>query len=150
MPKPQSRAATLTLRMVFVHGFFYADPHPGDFFVAPDGRIALVDFGMVGTVDEPTRDQLTQILLAVATRNAERMCDALLELGVARQRVDRERLSRDLERMVERYYGQPLGDVPLGPIVEGALSIARQHHLCLPPKLTLLLKTVAMCEGLGA
>jgi ubiquinone biosynthesis protein len=145
-----ARAAALTLRMVFEHGFFHADPHPGNFFVEPGGRIALVDFGMVGTVDEPTREQLMQILLAVTTGNAERLSDALLELGVARQRVDRARLSRDLERLVARHYGQQLRDLALVPLLEEALAIVRRHRLRLPPKLALLLKTVAMYEGLGA
>ena len=57
-PALAQHAATVTLRMIFEHGFFHADPHPGDFFIETDGRIGLIDFGMVGTVDPATRAAL--------------------------------------------------------------------------------------------
>ena len=61
------RAARITLDMIFEHGFFHADPHPGNFFVEPDGTLGIIDFGMVGTVDERTQDQLAQLLLAITS-----------------------------------------------------------------------------------
>lgn len=149
-PALAARAARLALPMVFEHGFFHADPHPGNFFVEPDGRIGLVDFGMVGTVDEATQEQLARVLLAVAGQDSGRLADTVLELGAASERVDRERLRRDLEHVVARYYGRPLSEIALGPLLEEGFGIIRRHHLHLPPKLALLLKTVVMYEGLGA
>ncbi|MBI4493425.1 MAG: AarF/ABC1/UbiB kinase family protein [Chloroflexi bacterium] len=144
------RAARITLKMVFEDGFFHADPHPGNFFVEPDGRIGLVDFGMVGTVDERTQEHLVRLLLAVTSQDTERLVDALLELGVARRRVERDLLRRDLEHLVARYYGLPLGEIALGSLLADALAVVRRHHLQLPPTLALLFKTVVMSEGLGA
>ncbi|GIW07448.1 MAG: 2-octaprenylphenol hydroxylase [Dehalococcoidia bacterium] len=144
------RAARIVLKMVFEDGFFHADPHPGNFFVEPGGRIGLIDFGMVGTVDERTQEQLVRLLLAITSQEADRLVDAFLELGVARQRVDRGLLRQDLEHLVSRYYGRPLGEIALASLLNDSLDVVRRHHLQLPPNLMLLLKTAAMCEGLAA
>lgn len=144
------RASRLLLGMIFENGFFHADPHPGNFFIEPGGRIGLIDFGMVGTVDDRTREQLADVLLAVTGRDPDRLVDAFLDLGVARRRVDRAVLRQNLEHLLARYYDRPLGDIPLGPLVEETLAIVRHHHLQLPSNLVLLLKTVVMSEGLAA
>ena len=143
------RAAGIVLRTVFEHGFYHADPHPGNFFVEADGRIGLVDFGMTGEVDERTRMQLSALLVAVVDQDADALIDAMLDLGVARARFDRQALARDLDRLVSRYYGLPLSELQIGPLVENALTAVREHGLALPPRLALLLKTVVMAEGVG-
>lgn len=144
------RAARAMLQMVFEDGFFHADPHPGNFFIESDGRIGIIDFGMVGTVDERTQRQLVGLLLAITSRDPDRLVDAFLELGAARQRVDRVLLRQDLQRLVARYYEHPLGEIALAPLVEDALAIVRRHHLQLPVNLALLLKTAVMSEGMAA
>ena len=143
------RAARIVLKMVFEDGFFHADPHPGNFFIEPEGRIGLIDFGMVGTLDGRTQEQLIGLLLAVTSQDPERLVDAFLDLGVARQRVNRALLSQDLGHLASRYYGRSLGELALGPLLGDSLAIVRRHHLHLPPNLALLLKTVAMSESLG-
>jgi len=143
------RAAQIVLVMVFEHGFFHADPHPGNFFVEPGGRIGLIDFGMVGTLDERTQEQLARLLLAVTRQDSERLVDAFLDLGAVRQQLRRDLLRRDLEHLLSRYYGKPLGEISLGPLLGEALDIVRRNHLQLPANLALLLKTAVMDEGLG-
>jgi ubiquinone biosynthesis protein len=144
------RAAGVVLKMVFEDGCFHADPHPGNLFVEPDGRIGLLDFGMVGTLDEATRDQLAAVLLAVAGGDGARLADALLDLGVIRGRIDRPQLERDLQRLLARYSGAPLGEISLRRLLAEALDVIRRHRLQLPARLALLLKTAAMHEALGA
>lgn len=90
-----------------------------------------------------------RILFALTGQDTDRLVDAFLELGVTRQQVDRLSLGRDLEHLVSRYYGQPLGEIALGPLLEEMLTIVRRHHLRLPPNLALLVKTIVMNEGLG-
>ena len=143
------RAAQVILKMVFEDGFFHADPHPGNFFIEDGGRIGLIDFGMVGSLDARTREQLAHLLLGVTSGESERLVDTFLELGVARQRVDRARLGEDLGHLMSRYYGRPLGEMHLGPMLEESLEIMRRHRLHLPSTLALLLKTLAMHESLG-
>jgi ubiquinone biosynthesis protein len=144
------RVARVVLKMVFEDGFFHADPHPGNFVVESDGRLALIDFGIVGALDERTQEQLGRLDLALIGRDPERLVDSLLELGVARRRVRRELLRRDVEHLLARYYGRAFGEVPLGAVLGDALAIVRHHHLRVPPTLALLIKTLAMHEGLGA
>jgi ubiquinone biosynthesis protein len=143
-------ATGVLLKMIFEDGFFHADPHPGNFFMEADGGIGLIDFGMVGTVDERTQEQLAGLLLAITTQDSERLVDALLELGVTRQRVDRELLGRDLDHLMSRYYGKALGEICIGPLLEDAFAVVRRHHMHLPPNLALLLKTLVMSESVGA
>jgi ubiquinone biosynthesis protein len=143
------QAARIILKMVFEDRFFHADPHPGNFFIEPGGRIGLIDFGMVGMVDERTQEHLVRVILALTSQDADRLADAFLDLGVTSQQVDRSLLGHDLEQLVSRFYGQPLGEIALGPLLEEMLTIVRRHRLRLPPNLALLIKTIVMNEGLG-
>jgi ubiquinone biosynthesis protein len=135
--------------MVFEDGFFHADPHPGNFFVEPDGRLGLIDFGMVGTVDQRTRDQLVGVVFAITSQDTDQLVDVFLELGLARGPIKRDLLRRDLEHLVARYWGRALGEIAIGPLLQEVLAIIRRHHLQLPANLALLIKTVVMEEGLG-
>jgi ubiquinone biosynthesis protein len=144
------RGAEVILKMIFEDGFFHADLHPGNFFIEHDGRFGLIDFGMVGSVDERLHERLTGLLLALAGADYNQMVDALLEMGVAAPRIDRDRLRRDLENLISPYYGRPLGEIALTPLLNDALAIVRRHRMHLPSNLALLLKTIITAEGLGA
>lgn len=143
-------AASISLRMVFEHGFFHADPHPGNFFIEPDGTIGLIDFGMVGAVDETTRRRLSALLAGFATGDGDTLVEGVLALGAASATVDRARLRDDLLRLAADQIDRPLGDVSLGSLLSEILTVVRRHHLVLPADLALLVKTIAMCEGVGA
>ncbi|HVZ76453.1 MAG TPA: AarF/UbiB family protein [Gemmatimonadaceae bacterium] len=144
------RSAEIVLTSVFEHGFYHADPHPGNFFYQPDGCIGLIDFGMMGTVDEMTRHQLIELLLAISSRDADQLVDALLDLGMARRNVDRRRLADELGRVVGRYYELPLTEWSAGPLIESVYGVMRRHGMALPSRLALLVKTAVMAEGVGA
>ena len=140
--------ARIVLKMIFTDGFFHADPHPGNFFIEPGGRVGVVDFGMVGTVEPRTREQLVWALLAYTSDDPERQVDALFDLGVARRRVDRMILRRDVEHLRARYYGRPVGEIAIRPVVNDVLGVVRRHRLQLPAGYALLVKTVVMHESL--
>lgn len=142
------RLAQMVLTMIFRHRFYHADPHPGNFFVEPGGRIGVVDFGMVGTVDRRMQEQLVWSLAAVTGDDPERWVDVLFDLGVAGPHVDRTRLRRDLQILRARYYGRPLGQIAVRPAINDGLAVVRRHRLQLPPGYALLGKTVAMHEAL--
>lgn len=144
------RAAGLTLTMVFEHGFFHADPHAGNFFVQPEGRIALIDFGMVGAVDPATRSALAAALYATTTRDTARLVDAFASLSVTSGTFDRERLVRDLDELMDSYLTRPLGEIEIGPLLQDHLAVMRRHGMRVPPSLALLVKTIAMSEGIAA
>jgi ubiquinone biosynthesis protein len=144
------RGTQVILRMIFDHGFFHADLHPGNFFIEADGRFGLIDFGMVGALDDDARERLADLVLAITGQDYDHLVDALLALGVTTERIDRRTLRRDLERLVSAYYGQPLGEVNLTALINEALAIMRRHSLHLPSNLALLVKTIIITEGLGA
>ena len=142
-------ATRVLLSMILEYGFFHADPHPGNIFVESEGRIALIDFGMVGEVDSAMQAILLRLLLAIAERDGGRLADVLLEISRSRQNADRNALRRDMQRMLMQYCDRPLGDVKLSVMLGELLTILRWHHLRLPPDLALLVKTLGMSEGLG-
>lgn len=144
-----ARASRLLMKMVFEDGFFHADPHPGNFFVEPDGRIGLIDFGMTGTIDDRTQEQLIGVLMALTAGDTPRLVDAFLELGVAHTRIDRAAFQRDLAHVITPYYGRALGEISLSTVLQEMLAIIRTHHLALPRNLALLVKTLIMSEGLA-
>ena len=144
-----SRACNVLLRMVFEHGFFHADPHPGNFFVEADGRFGIIDFGMVGHVSDDLKHQLVKLLQAIVVRDPHRMTTALLRLCGAGQTTRRAELQSHLAKLLGRYADQPLSEVPLTKIVNDVVAMLRRHQLRLPPDTALLIKMLAMAEGLG-
>lgn len=144
------RCAHIALVQVLDNGFFHADPHPGNFFVQPDGSIALLDYGMVGRIGDRLRAALLRLGLAVSRRNADRIIDELLALGAAHSAVDRTALTRDIDNMISRYDGLPLGQISIAQVMREVTSAARHHGLSLPSDMVILARVVAMDEGLGA
>jgi len=143
------RSARLVLKEVFEDGFFHADLHPGNLFVMPGDVIGVVDFGMVGRLDETTRTQLLLLVIAVVDQDADRITDSLARLGVVSGISDRTSLRRDIQRLVAEYYGLALDQVDLGRLVTDLSIITRRHALTLPPDLALLLKMLLMIEGVA-
>ena len=141
-------SAEILLRQVFQDGFYHADPHPGNFLVTPDGRLALLDFGMVGELEESIHHRLLQVLVSVVSQDAEAVTNAIELLGVIRTPVVRESVRRDVRHVLGRYYGLSASQFDLREYINDTLMIVRRHGLQLPTELALVLKTVAMSEGL--
>lgn len=144
------RCADMMLTMIFEHGFFHADPHAGNFFVEPDGTVGIVDFGMVGSLDDTTRHALVRALGALASGDAPRLADEAMRLGIATTTVDRAALLASLQDLVERHLNRPLAELRIGALLLDVLAVMRRHRLRLPANLAMLAKVFAMSEGLAA
>ena len=149
-------SARLIVEQVFVHQFFHADPHPGNFYVIPpraDGdkpRIGAMDFGMVGWIDIRTRQHLLRLMVGIVRQDVEALVDEFLKMGVLEWGIsDRIRLERDLRRFLNRYRGLPLKDWRARELVNELMPIAFRHHLRFPSELWLLAKALSMLEGIG-
>ena len=138
------RATRIVFKMVFEDGYFHADPHPGNFFIEPDGRIGLIDFGLVGILDASIRDQLIDLILAAHSGDSDRLVDALQDLDVVRVGVDRGALRRDLTRLIAHS-----GGTGSEAVLREAMDIARRHGLMIPAHLSTLIKTLLLIEGIG-
>jgi len=141
--------ARVVLKMVLEDGFFQADPHPGNFLVRPGPVIGLLDYGMVGRLDEGTRYTLLSLFLAVLDRDLDRVIDRLADLGVVGTTFQQERLKRDLGHLLSLYLGLPLKQVDVGRVLAQFMAAARRHRLQVPANLALLGKTMSMHEALA-
>lgn len=142
--------AHIMLTMTYEHGFFHADPHPGNFFVLPAEVIGLIDYGMVGRLDDNLRHTLLRMDMALIRKDADRLVDELMELGIARGSVRRHVFKRDLDHLIQRLYDKPLKEVVASQAFNEIVAIALRNRLQLPSDLIVLFKVVAMSEGLGA
>lgn len=143
------RATQMIAQMIFEDGYFHADPHPGNLFVEEDGRIALIDFGMVGTLDAQLRTDLGTLLGAVVRKSPRRIAHALVEVAPGRQPVDMAALTRDIGPIVNLYAGKTLAEFKMGPLLRRVFGVLRRHHLQLPREIALLLRMIMMAEGMG-
>ena len=139
--------AALVLHQVFETGLFNADPHPGNVFVLPDGSLCLHDFGMIGELDEATREGITAILDATVRGDAKALTDAYLELGLVGQDVDRPALEEDLGALLRKIRERPLADVSIGDALTSLLRVGSEHRLRNPGALLLLTRAFLIAEA---
>lgn len=140
----------MILRMIFRHGFFHADPHPGNIWALPDSRLALLDMGMADVVLPETRDLLIDMLAAVVRDEPSRLAEVVRRLGEAPEDLDEARFRRDLVRMYEEHVrGVRMSDLDLGRLIADSVATARRHRLVIPTDITLLLKALGTVEGVG-
>ena len=137
------------LRQILEFGFFHADPHPGNFFVEPDGTVALVDFGMVGRLNDGVQRHLLRAGLAAIQMDPGALAEELYALGVAGRRADRRAFEKDLDHLIGSYGGQSLADLSVTTVANELYEIALRHRLQLPSELALLFRVVSMSEGMG-
>jgi len=143
------RGAQLILNQVFKHGFFHADPHPGNIMVLNDNVIAPLDFGMVGNLDEPTIEALGSVLAGIIHKDTNRVLRAFDALDITHDIVNRIALRSDINGFVSQYYEVPLQELQISDILKEAFEIFRAHQMTLPANLSLMLKALITVEGLG-
>jgi len=123
---------------VLVDGFFHADPHPGN-LLWRDGRIYLLDLGMVGELDSEMRSKVILLLLAFWRGDAEFLGDVLLMLSDEQRTtpVDRDALTAELAAAIERFGGGSIADLEIGAMLVGIMEVATRHSIRMPPALAL-------------
>ena len=144
-----SRGADLILEQVFKHGFFHADPHPGNVFIMPDNVICYLDFGMMGRVDRYAREHFADIVYGYVRRDESKIADAILKVVEWDKEPDRRVLERDISDFVESYLYKSLKDLHIADILQKLLELITTHGLRLPPDIFLMIKAMAQVEGLG-
>jgi ubiquinone biosynthesis protein len=142
-------AARLVLQEVLEDGFFHADPHPGNLLIMPGEVIGVIDFGTVGRLETSDRIDLARLLILVVQRDTEGIVDQLVRMGIAGSRVDRNVLSRELRRILLRYYGLPIQDIPVTEVMNSLEPIIYKHSLRIPSDYLLLIKTIMLLQGVG-
>jgi len=135
------------LSQYFVTGFFHADPHPGNLFYLGDGRVAILDCGMMGRLDPQTRATLTELVLAIVSSDAQRCAQLTLNLTEPLKPVDLVRLESDYSRLLGRYYGLDLNRFNTAEAFGAVIETGIRNHLRWPANIGLFTKSLANLEG---
>jgi predicted unusual protein kinase regulating ubiquinone biosynthesis (AarF/ABC1/UbiB family) len=137
------------LQQILVDGFFHADPHPGNVFLTADGRVALIDLGMVAHVTPRLQDHLLQLLLAVSEGRSDDATAVGLKLGERRAHFDEQKLTRAVADLVSRHQNATLENIQVGAVVLEMARTAADCGLTMPPELTMLGKTLLNLDEVG-
>ncbi|HEY0627661.1 MAG TPA: 2-polyprenylphenol 6-hydroxylase [Allosphingosinicella sp.] len=145
-------AATLVrafLRQAVVDGFFHADLHQGNLFALPDGRLAAIDFGIMGRVDRQARLWLAEILYGLITGNYRRVAEIHFEAQYVPSHHNIEEFATALRAVGEPIRGLPVKEISVGQMLDGLFTITRDFDMPTQPHLLLLQKTMVMEEGVA-
>ena len=137
------------LRQAVIDGFFHADLHQGNLFALPDGRLAAIDFGIMGRIDRRARRWLAEILYGLITGNYGRVADIHFEAQYVPPHHNAEEFATALRAVGEPIRGLPVKDISVGRMLEGLFSITRDFDMPTQPHLLLLQKTMVMEEGVA-
>lgn len=135
------------LQQIFIEGFFHADPHPGNLLMMKDGRVAFLDFGMVGHLNEDMKSPLASLIIALMRHNTDSMMRAINRLGLIDPDMDAQKLRNDLNRLREEYADVPFSQISLGQALNDLFSTAQKHRIGLPSDIVMLGKALLTMEG---
>jgi ubiquinone biosynthesis protein len=137
-------------RQLMEFGFFHADPHPGNTLVMFDGRVSLVDFGIMGYLDEAMMLQIANVFLGYAEHDYDLIMEALLDAGLINEdTIDLTNFKRDLRQMSEPFYGRSLQTISVKDVYDEVMELVLLYQIRLPRDLLLLFKTFVQTESLG-
>ena len=143
------RGAEIYLKMIFKHGYYHADPHPGNIIVLPNNVLGLIDFGMTGRLDEKLREEIEEMLLAIVRQDTQMLMSVIMRLGKCPLSLDEGAFSNDLADFVSHYSNQSLEKLNLGDALNEMMGMIRRYDIMLPAQVAMLIKTLATLEGSG-
>jgi ubiquinone biosynthesis protein len=137
------------IRQVTVKGLYHADPHRGNVLLTPDDRLALLDFGLIGRLDDDTRTSLALLLLAIAHNRADDVADLILSMSLTTMRSDEAGFVHDLRRKLPRYQWRSLEGIRTGEGLADLQRLCLQHGIALPTSFALVGKTLSQAESIA-
>ena len=137
------------MKMAFEIGLFHGDPHPGNIRVLADGSICLLDYGMIGVLEDEKREVLVDLFLAITHRNLNRAVDLIQIIGQPFRPVDTPMLRADVRDFIENYYGVPLERLKVGRMLSDFVAVLLNHGIRCPADLMLLVRCLVTLEGVG-
>jgi ubiquinone biosynthesis protein len=144
-----SLGTDLILEQVFLHGFFHADPHPGNLFILPGNVICYLDFGMMGHLDHKAKNILTNMIIGYARRDPTAVTAAVMGIVEWNEEPDRRLLERDITTFMDLHLYKPLKEIRISEIVQDLLDLISRHQLRLPPDYFFMIKALTQLESIG-
>ena len=139
--------ANLYLQMIFKHGFYHADPHPGNIMLMNNGALGLIDFGMVGRISEQLREDVESMLVSIVNRDAPMLATLIKRIGNCPLDLDDSALANDIADFVGQYSTQVLSQFDMSGALNDFVAIVRRYKITLPAEASLLIKTLVTLEG---
>jgi ubiquinone biosynthesis protein len=137
------------IRQVTVDGVYHADPHTGNVLLTEDGRLALLDFGLLGRLDDETRTTLSLLLLAIARNRADDVASLIVGLSLTSLETDEAAFVHELRRKLPRYHWRPLSGIRAGEALADLQRICLRYEIRLPPSFALVGKTLAQADSIA-
>ena len=134
---------------VTVEGVYHADPHRGNVLLTDDGRLVLLDFGLLGRLDDDTRRQLSLLLLAIAQNRADDVADLILSLSLTTMDSDEAAFVHELRRKLPRYHWRALSGIRAGEALADLQRISLRHGIRLPTAFALVGKTLSQADSIA-
>ena len=141
--------ANLYLKMIFHHGFFHADPHPGNIIIQDDGTIGLLDFGMVGRISEQLREDIEAMLVAIVNQDVSMLSTLIKRIGRCPNNLNESAFSNEVADFVGQYSTQVLAQFDMSGALNDFMSLVRRFEIMLPGEVSLLIKVLVSLEGTG-
>lgn len=135
------------VHMFFVMGYFHGDPHPGNIFVTDSGKLGLHDFGMIGSIDRPTRQALASFMLAFTEQDTDWVLDSWLELGMLSRAADRAKLRPAVAALMSDYSRRPIAEWSIGDAFAQLVTATRGQNFEVPLHLLVLARALVLVEA---
>ncbi|GAB4147169.1 MAG: AarF/UbiB family protein [Planctomycetaceae bacterium] len=144
-----ANGARIFMKQAFEFGIFHGDPHPGNIRILKDGSICLLDYGMVGMLDDEKQEQLVDLLLAISRRDTHKAVELVQRIGEPYRTIDPPLLRADVRDFVNNYYDLSLERLNVGNMLSDFVSILSTHGIRCPADLMLLIRAMVTLEGVG-
>ena len=142
------RGAAAVLKQIFIHGFFHADPHPGNILIKEGNVICFIDLGMTGILTPTGRNRLSAIIVGIAQQNPQRIVTALAEMSY-RQLQQREELEYEVSELIQEYAARSLAAINVSEVLHRLSRLMVIHQIRMMPGFYLLVKAIVTMEGIG-
>ncbi|MEZ0228417.1 MAG: ABC1 kinase family protein [Planctomycetota bacterium] len=139
----------IVIESVFIHGFFHADPHPGNIFLLEGNRVCMIDYGMMGVLDQERIDELLVFLTALLTKNTDKLIRLFFKLGLIGEATDVRALRTDCDDLLNRYEMVELAKVDTGRLIQQLFDVITRHDIILPADLLIMGKALATIDGVA-
>lgn len=137
------------LKQILIDGFYHADPHPGNLLLTADRRLAILDLGMVGRLNDRMRDQLTHLLTGISQGDGLQVVEAAMRLGEQSHDMDKEGFSAAIETILGESKGSSLADLQIGGVVLSIMQACASAGIRIPAEVSLIGKTFMNLDRLG-